>query len=57
MAARVIAEARASDAQAEIENLKLKITKMRRDQYGAKSERRSKLLDQLAELEEAQVQP
>jgi transposase len=45
---------------AEIENLKLTIAKMRRDQYGAKSERGSKLLDQLelqlAELEEGVAQ-
>lgn len=59
-AARVTAEARASDAQAEIENLKLTIAKMRRDRFGAKSERGSKLLDQLelqlAELEEGVAQ-
>lgn len=45
---------------AEIENLKLTIAKMRRDQYGAKSERGAKLLDQLelqlAELEEGVAQ-
>lgn len=48
------------DRDAEIENLKLTIAKMQRDQYGAKSERGSKLLDQLelqlAELEEAKAQ-
>ena len=45
---------------AEIENLKLTIAKMQRDRFGAKSERGSKLLDQLelqlAELEEGVAQ-
>jgi len=45
---------------AEVANLKLTITKVWRDRFGAKSERSSKLLDQLelqlAELEEAQDQ-
>lgn len=59
-AARVHAEEIAGDAHAEIENLKLTIAKMRRDQFGAKSERGSKLLDQLelqlAELEASVAQ-
>ena len=45
---------------AEIENLRLTIAKMQRDRFGAKSERGSKLLDQLelqlAELEEGVAQ-
>lgn len=59
-AARVKAETIADDAQAEIENLKLTIAKMRRDRFGAKSERGARLLDQLelqlAELEASVAQ-
>jgi transposase len=73
-AARVASEQRAADAEAratgleaearnsaaEIEDLKLTIAKMRRDKFGASSERGAKLLDQLelqlAELEESLVQ-
>lgn len=58
--ARVIAEVIASERSAEIENLKLTIAKMKRDKFGASSERGGKLLDQLelqlAELEEAIAQ-
>ena len=43
----VSSAARVDDAQAEIENLKLTIAKMRRDQFGSKSEWESKLLNQL----------
>lgn len=59
-AARASAEATANERSAEIENLKLTIAKMRRDKFGASSERGAKLLDQLelqlAELEEAIAQ-
>ena len=41
------AEARAKDLDAEIANLKLTIAKMQRAEFGASSERGSKLLDQL----------
>jgi transposase len=43
----VAANARASGLDAEIENLKLTIAKMQRAEYGASSERGTKLLDQL----------
>ena len=73
-AARIASEQRAADAEeradgleaevrsrtAVIENLKLTIAKMRRDKFGASSERGAKLLDQLelqlAELEESVAQ-
>jgi len=73
-AARIASEKRAADAEAratgleaevrsragEIEALKLTIAKMRRDKFGASSERGAKLLDQLelqlAELEESVAQ-
>jgi len=73
-AARIASEKRAADAEAratgleaevrsradEIEALKLTIAKMRRDKFGASSERGAKLLDQLelqlAELEEGVAQ-
>ncbi|WP_424140877.1 IS66 family transposase, partial [Roseomonas chloroacetimidivorans] len=48
--ARVAAEARAAGAEAMIAHLKLVIAKLRRDRFGASSERGRKLLDQL-ELE------
>ncbi len=58
--ARITAETRVNDRDAEIETLKLTIAKMRRDKFGASSERGAKLLDQLelqlAELE-ASVAP
>ena len=41
------AEARANDLDAEIANLKLTIAKMQRAEFGASSERGSKLLDQM----------
>ena len=51
------AEARALDLDAQIANLKLTIAKMRRDTFGASSERGAKLIDQmelqLADLVEA----
>ena len=43
----IAADKRAGDRDAEIENLKLTIAKMRRDKYGSSSERGTKLLDQL----------
>jgi transposase len=53
-------EAEVRDRTAEIEALKLTIAKMRRDKFGASSERGAKLLDQLelqlAELEESVAQ-
>ena len=53
-------QARYGDAQAEIENLKLTIAKLRRSQFGVSSERGAKLLDQLelqlAELEASVAQ-
>jgi len=56
----IAANKRASEHNAEVENLKLTIAKMRRDKFGASSERGAKLLDQLelqlAELEEAIAQ-
>ncbi len=56
----IAADKRASEHNAEVENLKLTIAKMRRDKFGASSERGAKLLDQLelqlAELEEAIAQ-
>ena len=73
-AARIASEKRAADAEAratgleaevrsradEIEALKITIAKMRRDKFGASSERGAKLLDQLelqlAELEEGVAQ-
>ncbi|HXF52863.1 MAG TPA: IS66 family transposase [Hyphomicrobiaceae bacterium] len=51
-----IAESRASGLEAEVETLKLTIAKLRRDKFGASSERGARLIDQLelqlAELEE-----
>ena len=41
------AEAKASDAAAEIAFLRLTIEKLRRELYGWRSERKSRLLDQL----------
>ena len=53
----IAAETRADAREQEIKNLKLTIAKLRRDKFGAKSERGAKLLDQLelqlAELEES----
>lgn len=46
-AARLAAEARARGAEALVAHLKLEITKLRRDRFGASSERGRKLLDQL----------
>ena len=55
-AARLDAEAEARARALEIETLKLKIAKLRHEQYGASSERGARLLDQLelalADLEE-----
>src|ERR671912_172805 len=48
--ARREAEARASGAEAMVAHLKLLIARLKRDKYGASSERGRKLLDQL-ELE------
>jgi transposase len=48
--ARREAEARASGAEAMVAHLKLLIARLKRDKYGASSERRRKLIDQL-ELE------
>ena len=48
--ARIAAEARATGAEAMITHLKLVITKLRHDKFGASSERGRKLIDQL-ELE------
>lgn len=54
------AETRASDLDAEIENLKLTIAKLQHGKFGASSERGARLLDQLelqlAELEEQVAQ-
>ncbi len=51
-----IAESRASGLEAEVETLKLTIAQLRRDKFGASSERGARLIDQLelqlAELEE-----
>jgi transposase len=51
-----IAESRATGLEAEVETLKLTIAKLRRDKFGASSERGGRLIDQLelqlAELEE-----
>jgi len=56
----IAADTRASDTDAEIQNLKLTIAKLQRDKFGAKSERGAKLLDQLelqlAELETSVAQ-
>ena len=46
-AALAVAEAKASDAAAEIAFLRLTIEKLRRELYGWRSERKSRLLDQL----------
>ena len=46
-AALAAAEAKASDAEAEIAFLRLTIEKLRRELYGWRSERKSRLLDQL----------
>ena len=48
------AEARAHDLDAQIANLKLTIAKMRRDTFGASSERGAKLIDQM-ELQLAEL--
>ena len=54
--ARREAEARASGAEAMVAHLKLMITKLRHEQFGASSERGSKLLDQLElQLEELEA--
>lgn len=54
--ARREAEARASGAEAMVAHLKLMIAKLRHDQYGASSERRRKLIDQMElELEELEA--
>jgi hypothetical protein len=51
--ARQVAEARAAGAEAMVTHLKLMIAKLRRDRFGASSERGRKLLDQLElQLEE-----
>ena len=51
-----IAEGRATGLEAEVETLKLTLAKLRRDKFGASSERGARLIDQLelqlAELEE-----
>jgi transposase len=51
-----VAESRANGLEAEVETLKLTLAKLRRDKFGASSERGAKLIDQLelqlAELEE-----
>jgi transposase len=51
-----IAESRANGLEAEVETLKLTLAKLRRDKFGASSERGARLIDQLelqlAELEE-----
>jgi hypothetical protein len=51
-----MAESRANGLEAEVETLKLTIAKLRRDKFGASSERGARLIDQLelqlAELEE-----
>jgi hypothetical protein len=51
-----MAESRATGLEAEVETLKLTIAKLRRDKFGASSERGARLIDQLelqlAELEE-----
>ncbi|MGH8135936.1 MAG: IS66 family transposase, partial [Steroidobacteraceae bacterium] len=56
----IAAHMRANDLNAEIANLKLIIAKLRRDKFGASSERGAKLIDQLelqlAELEERVAQ-
>ena len=55
-AARRVAEQRASGAEAIIAHLKLVISQMRHDRFGASSERGRKLLDQLElQLEEAEA--
>jgi transposase len=46
-APRQQAEARAAGAEAMIAHLKLQIAKLKRDRFGASSERGRKLLDQL----------
>jgi len=54
--ARRKAEARASSAEAMVAHLKLMIAKLRHEQFGASSERGSKLLDQLElQLEELEA--
>ena len=54
--ARREAEARASGAEAMVAHLKLLIAKLRHEQFGASSERGSKLLDQLElQLEEIEA--
>jgi transposase len=51
-----VAESRANGLEAEVETLKLTLAKLRRDKFGASSERGARLIDQLelqlAELEE-----
>lgn len=55
-AARLESDARASGAEAMVAHLKLMITKMRRDRFGASAERGSKLLNQLElQLEELET--
>jgi transposase len=54
--ARREAEARASGAEAMVAHLKLMIARLRRDQYGASSERGRKLVDQMElKLEELEA--
>ena len=55
-AAREMAEARASGAEAMVKHLKLVIAKMKRDRFGPSSERGRKILDQLElQLEELEA--
>ena len=55
-AAREMAEARASGAEAMVKHLKLVIAKMKRDRFGQSSERGRKILDQLElQLEELEA--
>jgi len=49
-----IAESRASGLEAEVETLKLTIAQLRRDKFGASSERGARLIDQL-ELQLAEL--
>ena len=55
-AARLAAEAKASSIEALIASLKLQIEKLRRELYGQRSERKTRLLDQMElELEELEA--
>jgi transposase len=55
-AAREMAEARASGAEAMVKHLKLMIAKFKRDRFGSSSERSRKILDQLElQLEELEA--